>query len=295
MYGPIAQSVRALCYKRDGREFEPPCGQNFYPAKSGILQSPSCVCLLSHEKRDIAFTFVCLSGHFEPDELPLLLTAFTGTAAFGIEGMTLHSALSFSCGPNKKKDYQPASSEKLNTLGSRLGKLKLLIIDEVSMVGADLRYHVHKRLQDITGRSDPDSRFGDISILAVGDLYQLQPIGQNHVFGLPSDSYARLHGSPWEENFTMMQLTESMRQKHDDVFAQLLSRVRTATCTAEDIALLKTRVVSKSDSSYPAEELHVFKTNKEVDEHNTEHLKTIQTRVFDMRAIDQKEDVQTNG
>ena len=234
-----------------------------------------------------------LSGHFEPDELPLLLTSFTGTAAFGIEGTTLHSALSFSCGPNKKKDYQPASSEKLNTLRSRLGKLKLLIIDEVSMVGADLLYHVHKRLQDITGRSDPDSRFGDISILAVGDLYQLQPVGQNHVFGLPSDSYARLHGSLWEENFTMMELTESMRQKHDDVFAKLLSRVRTATCTAEDIALLKTRVVSKSDSSYPAEELHVFKTNKEVDEHNSEHLKTIQTRVFDIRAIDQKKDVQT--
>ena len=56
-----------------------------------------------------------LSGHFEPDELPLLLTAFTGTAAFGIEGMTLHSALSFSCGPNKNKDYQPASSRVLGS------------------------------------------------------------------------------------------------------------------------------------------------------------------------------------
>lgn len=40
-----------------------------------------------------------LSGHFEPDELPLLLTAFTGTAAFEIEGITLHSAFSFSREP----------------------------------------------------------------------------------------------------------------------------------------------------------------------------------------------------
>lgn len=125
-----------------------------------------------------------LSGHFEPDELPILLTAFTGTAAFGIEGMTLHSALGLSCGPNSKSQYQPASNEKLNTLRSRLGKLKLLVIDEVSMVGADLLYHIHRRLQDITGRSD---RFGGVSILAVGDLFQLQPVGQNHVFGLPSD------------------------------------------------------------------------------------------------------------
>jgi hypothetical protein len=110
-----------------------------------------------------------LSGHFEPDDLPVLLTAFTGTAAFGIEGMTLHSALRISCGPGSNKQYQPASSDKLNTLRSRLRKLKLLIIDEVSMVGTDLLYHIHRRLQDIMGRTDPDSRFGNISILAVGD------------------------------------------------------------------------------------------------------------------------------
>ena len=129
-----------------------------------------------------------LSGHFEPDELPILLTAFTGTAAFGIEGMTVHSALGLSCGPNNKAQYQPPSSDRLNTLRSRLGKLKLLVIDEVSMVGADLLYHIHRRLQDITGKSD---RFGGISILAVGDLFQLQPVGQNHVFGLPSDRLAK--------------------------------------------------------------------------------------------------------
>jgi hypothetical protein len=52
--------------------------------------------------------------------------------------MTLHSALGLSCGPNNKSQYQPASSERLNTLRSRLGKLKLLVIDEVAMVGADL-------------------------------------------------------------------------------------------------------------------------------------------------------------
>jgi len=57
-----------------------------------------------------------LSGHFEPDKLAVLLTAFTGTAASGIDGMTLHSALTFNIGPKNKKDYQPASSDNLNTL-----------------------------------------------------------------------------------------------------------------------------------------------------------------------------------
>ncbi|KAI8509442.1 hypothetical protein Bbelb_132900 [Branchiostoma belcheri] len=235
-----------------------------------------------------------LSGHyFDPNDLLVMLTAFTGTAAFGINGMTLHSALSLSCGLNRGKDYQPLSSDRLNTLRSRLGKLKLLIVDEVSMVGADLLYHIHRRLQDICGSPDPDSRFGGVSILAVGDLFQLQPVGQNHVFGLPSDSYAKLHGSLWEENFHMMELTESMRQKGDQNFANLLMRVRTASCTEDDIHLLKSRVISRTDPSYPSEALHVFKTNREVDEHNAKHLTTLSSKVFDIKAIDSKKDLLT--
>lgn len=91
----------------------------------------------------------------------------------------------------------------------------------------------------------------------------------------------------------MLELTESMRQRDDQLFAQLLMRVRTASCTPEDVTLLKTRVVSKTDVNYPTEALHVFKTNKEVDSHNIEHLSKLPTEVFDIKAIDQKKDVQT--
>ncbi|XP_078618327.1 uncharacterized protein LOC144885957 [Branchiostoma floridae x Branchiostoma japonicum] len=230
-----------------------------------------------------------LSGrYFDPNDLPVILTAYTGTAAFGINGMTLHSAFSLSCGLKKNKDYQPLSSDKLNTLRSRLGKLKLLIVDEVSMVGADLLYHLHRRLQDICGSSNPDSRFGGVSILAVGDLFQLQPVRQNHVFSLPSDNYAKLHGSLWEENFRMVELTESMRQKEDQDFANLLMRVRDATCTEEDIDVLKSRVICKTDPSYPSEALHVFRTNKEVDEHNMSHLNKLSNMVFHIKAIQER-------
>ena len=92
------------------------------------------------------------------------------------------------------------------------------------MVEADLLYHIHRRLQDTSGSSGPDSRFGGASILAVGDLLQLQPVQQKHVFGLPSDIYARLHGSLWEENFNIMELTESMRKNDDQIFALLRLR-----------------------------------------------------------------------
>ncbi|CAH1233099.1 PIF1 [Branchiostoma lanceolatum] len=236
-----------------------------------------------------------LSGrYFDPNDLPVLLTAFTGTAAFGINGMTLHSALSLGCGG---KEYQPLSSDKLNTLRLRLGKLKLLIIDEVSMVGADILYHVHRRLQDICGNSDPDTRFGGVSILAVGDMFQLQPVGQRHVFSEPSSDYAKLHakikGSLWEENFRMIELTESMRQKEDQDFANLLMRVRRAACTESDMNILKSRVISKTNPCYPTEALLVFRNNKEADEHNLKHLTKLSSKVFEIKAIDTKKDLRT--
>ena len=51
-------------------------------------------------------------------------------------------------------------------------KLMLVIIDEVSMVGCNMLLEIHKRLQQIKGVLS-DVMFGGVSILAVGDLYQL--------------------------------------------------------------------------------------------------------------------------
>lgn len=62
-----------------------------------------------------------------------MLKGPTGTSAFGIDGLTLHSALLLSTRGSKA-----LSADNLNTLRSRLGMLQLLIIDEVSMVGSDM-------------------------------------------------------------------------------------------------------------------------------------------------------------
>ena len=72
--------------------------------------------------------------------------------------MTLHSALLLSLG---RFGYQPLSSERLNTLRTKLSNLLLLIIDEVSMVGSNMLLEIHRRLAQIKGVSG-DVMFGGV-------------------------------------------------------------------------------------------------------------------------------------
>ena len=85
-----------------------------------------------------------LSGTFEPDDVIVLLTAPTGVAAFNIDGMTLHSALLL--GRSKYSGFQPLSHDRLNTLRTKLSCLMLLIVDEVSMVGANMLLEIRRWL-----------------------------------------------------------------------------------------------------------------------------------------------------
>ena len=52
----------------------------------------------------------------------------------------------------------------------------VVIIDEISMIGAETLYTIHMRLQEIKGLNYSDTHFGNVTIKAVGDLYQLPPL-----------------------------------------------------------------------------------------------------------------------
>ena len=228
-----------------------------------------------------------LSGAFEPDDVVVLLTAPTGVAAFNINGMTLHSALLL--GRSKYSGFQPLSHDRLNTLRTKLSRLMLLIIDEVSMVGCNMLLEIHKRLQQIKGVSD-DAVFGGVSILAVGDLYQLPPVGQAPLFSTVSDCYAQLYGSGslWRDYFLMVELTEIMRQRGDSAFSELLCRVRTNSCTSDDITILKSREVATDTANYPSQALHVYRLNADVDKRNSLMLNELapQSAQYTIKACD---------
>ncbi|KAE8296906.1 ATP-dependent DNA helicase PIF1 [Larimichthys crocea] len=131
------------------------------------------------------------------------------------------------------------------------------------MVSKELFAYVHWRFQQIKGNKKP---FGGMSVLAVGDFYQLPPLGK----AKPLCVYEECVLDVWKDNFQMVNLTQIMRQKDYLVFAELLNRLRVKSKTDalrdDDRALLTQTVIDIKDC--PLDALHIFATNKEVDEHN---------------------------
>lgn len=116
-----------------------------------------------------------------PDDVSVLLTAPTDIAAFNIRGATIHSAFAI---PGKcfTLEYQPLGDDKLNSFRTKLGQLKLLIIDEISMVDKKMLTYIHGRLRQIKHTRYYNNPFGNDSVLAFGDFYQLPPIKGKPVF-----------------------------------------------------------------------------------------------------------------
>src|SRR4029434_648457 len=108
-----------------------------------------------------------------PDDTTVLITAPTGVAAYNIGAATIHNT--FCIGKDVRFPYQPLGEEKINSLRAKLSNLQLLIIDEISMVDTRLFAYIHGRLRQINQSGD-HSLFGKVSIVAVGDFYQLPPV-----------------------------------------------------------------------------------------------------------------------
>ena len=246
----------------------------------------------SHLVKTIVQTVTRLfSRHNQENDAHVLVCAPTGAAAYNVSGLTLHSAFLLPVHSRTSDDYIPLSGEKLANLKEAIGKVKLLVIDEISMVGADMLLTVHRRLCDIMCTDEP---FGGITVLAVGDLLQLPPVAQKNVFEPPRDEMTALYGSLWQNHFQLVELTEIQRQKGDRGFADVLNRVRIGEHTEEDIQILQTRTTHPQSELYPGDATHIFPFNKQVQKHNEEKLQQLPGPHFAFKAIDSKKDAQTN-
>ena len=142
-----------------------------------------------------------------------------------------------------KNQYEALGDETLNTLQAQLGNLKILIIDEISMISRKVLSYIHGRLRQIKQikSTNRTAFFGNVSILAVGDFYQLPPVNAKPLVEKNSQDGLDI----WHDNFKIVSLDEIMHQKDDANFAKLLNRLRekskTEQLSEKDNAALQSR------------------------------------------------------
>jgi hypothetical protein len=187
-----------------------------------------------------------------------VVLAPTGVAALNVGGQTIHSFCGF--GPDitlsKVKKLQPFSPKfKL------LQKLQTVIIDEISMVRADLLDCVDKFLR-LNGPSPKDS-FGGLQMIFIGDLYQLPPVDKDFIAG---DGLIKQYQSPYffdslifrRSKFEFIQLKTVYRQK-DQAFIDVLNAVRNNAASQDHLRIINQRAQA-GDSNFKFEKFAVYLT-----------------------------------
>jgi len=157
----------------------------------------------------------------------LVVLAPTGVAAINARGVTIHSFFQLPFGPligidRLKSEQMRFNKEKINIIRS----LDLLVIDEISMVRADLLDAVDAVLRRFRTHSKP---FGGVQLLMIGDLQQLSPVVKEDERELLREQY----DTPYffsskalrETSFISIELIHVYRQQ-DDRFISLLNQVR---------------------------------------------------------------------
>lgn len=222
-----------------------------------------------------------------------VVVAPTGIAALNAGGVTIHSQfllplgsfipgrnLPFGAGENGNfyttdtlTRRQPLNSARKQVLRS----IELLVIDEVSMLRADLLDAIDARLR--AARGNYREPFGGVQLLLIGDLYQLPPV----VKGNEAEILKEYYPSPWfyesralrEAGFVYIELDKIYRQQDAD-FIRLLNNLRNNALTQEDIDLLNAHVCDPNDDL--SDVITLTTHNFKADSMNREALKRLESK-----------------
>jgi len=165
----------------------------------------------------------------------VVFLAPTGVAALNIGGETIHSFFRF------KPDISPDKIKKISGKRADIYKnLDTIVIDEISMVRADLLDYVDKFLR-LNVRNEP---FGAIQMLFIGDLYQLPPVVTNDEKQL----FKTVYKSPYffdsksfnESDFELLEFEKVYRQQ-DEKFINILNAIRNKNAGEREINIINSR------------------------------------------------------
>jgi len=168
----------------------------------------------------------------------IAVTAPTGIAALNVRGQTIHSFFGFPPYPLNKKDIHRTANFQLYM------RLEVLVIDEISMVRADLLDQIDLFLRINRGNPEP---FGGLQVVFFGDLFQLPPVLSNEteknllqqIYETPYFYSAHVFKDGYD--IRLIELSHVYRQEEYH-FIQLLDRIRTNEFDADDLEQINERV-----------------------------------------------------
>lgn len=174
-------------------------------------------------------------------EKNIAVVAPTGVAAVNIKGETIHSFFGFAPNMTQEKAKQDASRTKKTKIYQGLD---ILVIDEISMVRADLLDCIDVFLQQVRKKRSP---FGGVKVIMVGDLHQLPPVvtsseqaALNSLYGSPfffsSHVFEKITNGLFRQ-LIVIELTTIYRQK-DPKFIEILNKIRHNLILEEDLEIL---------------------------------------------------------
>lgn len=218
-----------------------------------------------------------LLRHFrENTEKKSIVVAPTGIAALNVRGQTIHSLFSLAPGFHEKGKLSPNS--RLRTL---LKRIEVIIIDEISMVRADLMDAIDDRFREAFRNDIP---FGGVQVVMFGDLYQLPPVVNKNLLPYFERNYGGFHffnASAWKQTeFKIYELSQIFRQK-EPVFKNILNVVRDGTVEDGQIEQLNER----HNVAVPAEGvLTLATTNSLVTNINQQRLNKLEGKMYEYKA-----------
>ena len=173
----------------------------------------------------------------------LVVVAPTGVAAINAKGVTIHSFFQMPFGPilpgqiRNNNEQRRFSKAKIDIIKS----LDLIIIDEISMVRADLLDGIDQVMRKYKNR---EKVFGGVQILMIGDLQQLAPVVKNDEWSLLQKYYENMYffsaNAFKEANVVKIELKHIYRQKNDD-FIKILNEIRNDNLSDESAKMLNKR------------------------------------------------------
>lgn len=235
-----------------------------------------------------------------------VIVAPTGIAAINAAGVTIHSLFQLPFGayvPRITPEQELPSGVHYNTPKSIvrhlnmnsikrriLLDLELLIIDEVSMLRADLLDAIDMVLRYV--RKNNAQSFGGVQLLFIGDLYQLPPVVKNQEWELLGRFYQSaffFDALALQSNPPIYIELEKIYRQADETFIRLLNNLRNNISTEEDFLLLKSYYKEHYKSSPNDNYITLTTHNSKADRMNRDHLKALQGKSFFYHANIERE------